>query len=137
YVLDRHLNPVPVGLPGELYISGDGLARGYLNRPELTAQSFMLSPFDDAARLYKSGDLVRRRADGNLEFLGRLDNQVKLRGFRIELGEIESALNEHPAVHENVVVAREDRLVAYVVPSKTSRPSPTQHMAQWQKLFDQ
>lgn len=137
YVLDAHLNPVSVGLPGELYIGGEGLARGYLRRPELTAQSFIRSPFDASARLYRTGDLVRRRADGQFEFLRRLDDQIKLRGFRIELGEVESALREHPAVRESVVVAHDGRLVAYVVPTATSRPSQTQHVAQWQKLFDQ
>src|SRR5262249_11949805 len=123
YVLDRRLNPVPVGLPGELCISGDGLACGYLNRPDLTGEKFVPSPFDPGARLYKTGDLVRHRTDGKLEFLGRLDNQAKLRGFRIELGEIEAALNQHPAVQDSVVVSREDRLVAYVVPSQKSPTS--------------
>src|SRR5262245_53357444 len=137
YVLDQHLNPVPVGVPGELHISGDGLARGYLNHPELTAQSFMLNPFDADARLYRTGDLVRRRSDGQLEFLGRRDNQVKVRGFRIEPGEIEAALNAHPAVQQSVVVCRDDRLIAYVVPDAKSRPSPAEHIAHWQALFDQ
>ena len=137
YVLDRHLNPVPVGLPGELYIGGEGLARGYWGQPDLTTRSFIWSPFDQSTRMYKTGDLVRRRADGQLEFLGRTDDQVKLRGFRIELGEIETALNEHPAVQEGVVVAREGRLLAYVVPRAAWRSSPDGHVAQWQKLFDQ
>ncbi len=120
HVLDRYLNPVPVGVHGELYIGGEGLARGYFGRPELTAQSFITSPWDTATRLYKTGDLVRRLDDGNLEFLGRVDHQVKLRGFRIELGEIEFALNEHEAVNESLVVCRDDRLVAYVVPNEQS-----------------
>jgi amino acid adenylation domain-containing protein len=122
YVLDQHLQPVPMGIPGELHIGGAGLARGYLNQPELTAEKFIPHPFDDTpeARLYKTGDRVRYLADGNLEFLGRWDQQVKIRGFRIELGEIEAVLMQHPAVRENVVLAREDhpggrRLVAYVV----------------------
>ena len=130
YILDPHLNIVPIGVVGEIHISGDGLARGYLNRPELTAEKFIANPFisDPGARLYKTGDLARYLPDGNIEFLGRVDNQVKIRGFRIELGEIESVLAQHPAIQQAVVLAREDtpgdhRLVAYTVATDASAAS--------------
>ncbi|PSB52343.1 non-ribosomal peptide synthetase [Chamaesiphon polymorphus CCALA 037] len=121
YILDRYLQPVPIGVPGELHIGGDSLARGYLNRPDLTAAKFISDPFsdDESARLYKTGDLARYLPDGNIEFLGRIDNQVKIRGFRIELGEVEAVLSSHPQVQQAVVIDMEDRvgkrLVAYVV----------------------
>ncbi len=113
YVVDAVLQPLPVGVPGELCLGGGGLARGYLDRPDLTAERFVPDPFS-GGRLYRTGDLARRRPDGNLEYLGRLDHQVKIRGFRIEPGEIEAALLSHPGVREAVVVARDEALVAYV-----------------------
>ncbi|MEN8218026.1 MAG: amino acid adenylation domain-containing protein [Pseudomonadota bacterium] len=126
YILDALLQPVPVGVPGELYIGGAGLARGYLNSHDLTAEKFIPNPFSDDpdVRLYKTGDLARYLPDGNIEFMGRFDNQVKIRGFRIELGEIEAVLAQLPAVQENVVIVHEDssqdkRLVAYLVLGKS------------------
>jgi amino acid adenylation domain-containing protein len=137
YILDRHLQPVPIGVPGELVVGGVNVGRGYLNRPGLTADRFIPNPFlnaerrthdirsirsQDPLRLYRTGDLVRYRRDGNVEFLGRIDHQVKVRGFRIELGEIETVLRQHPAVLDAVVLARsiahgtDPRLVAYVIP---------------------
>jgi amino acid adenylation domain-containing protein len=128
YVLDAHLQLVPVGITGEIFIGGAGLARGYLGRPELTAEKFIKDPFTDdpQARLYRTGDLGRWRPDGQLEFVGRGDNQVKIRGFRIELGEIEAVLSALPGVREAVVIARTDRnerlLIAYIVPDE---PAPS------------
>jgi len=154
YILDSQLNPVPIGVSGEIYIGGAGLARGYLNRPDLTAERFIPNPFvkdshfhdesntsassssglpSEDLRLYRTGDLGRYLPDGNIEFLGRIDDQVKLRGFRIELGEIESVLQSHGDISQAVVIAREDdsdkggskKLVAYVVPADFT-PSPTE-----------
>lgn len=152
YILDKHLQPVPIGVPGELYISGDGLARGYLNHPYLTVECFISNPFDNnlKARLYKTGDLVLYRVDGNIEFLGRLDDQVKIRGYRIELGEIEAVLSQHPAVQKTVVITSEDeqekRLVAYVV-AKTEYSNEQENLQlmqlqneqvlQWQMLYNE
>ncbi len=131
YLLDGRGQPVPVGVPGELFLGGDGLARGYLNRPDLTAARFTPHPFsaEPGARLYRTGDLARYRADGTIEYLGRLDFQVKIRGFRVELGEIEAALLLHPAVQEAVASAHADdtgeqRLVGYVVIREGQTASP-------------
>jgi len=116
YILNESLQPQPVGVYGELHIGGLGVARGYLGQPELTAKKFIPDPFGAPGdRLYKTGDLARYRSDGSIEFLGRLDHQVKVRGYRIELAEIESSLGRHPAVQQCVVIARDDRLVAYIV----------------------
>jgi natural product biosynthesis luciferase-like monooxygenase protein len=140
YILDKHGQPVPVGVAGELFIGGKGVTRGYLNRPELTQERFIPNPFsqNSADRLYRTGDLVRYRMDGNLEFLGRMDFQVKLRGYRIELGEIETILSRHETVREVAIVVREDvpgdkRLVAYVLPQPGKQPS---HVALREYLLD-
>lgn len=140
YVLDSRLEPLPVGVAGELYLGGAGVARGYLNRPELTRERFIPDPFSDepGARLYKTGDVARRMADGNIQFLGRIDDQVKIRGLRVELGEIESVLGQHPDVLQAIVLVGEDRtgdkqLVGYArVNPAGPRPSPAdlrQHLA--------
>jgi amino acid adenylation domain-containing protein/non-ribosomal peptide synthase protein (TIGR01720 family) len=132
YLVDGSLQPVPIGIPGELLIGGAGLARGYINHPQLTAKHFIPHPFSNVpgARLYRTGDLARYLPDGNLEFLGRHDQQVKIRGYRIELEEIEAALRHHPVVRETVVLAQEDkrrgdkRLMAYLVASQEPAPTP-------------
>lgn len=133
YLLNRELQPTPVGVAGELHIAGLGVARGYLNRPDLSAEKFIPNPFggEVGGRLYKTGDLARYLPDGNIEFLGRLDYQVKIRGFRIELGEVEARLSEHPSVRDVVAIARavpahEKRLIAYVTPAPGHVLKPSQ-----------
>jgi amino acid adenylation domain-containing protein len=131
YVLDTHLNPLPVGVTGELHIGGAGVARGYLNRPQLTRQRFIPDPFTPGQRLYKTGDLARRRPDGTIEFAGRADDQVKIRGLRIELGEIEAALTAHPAVAQAVAAvatdpAGEKQLAAWYRAEPGTRPDPAE-----------
>jgi amino acid adenylation domain-containing protein len=133
YILDKNLQPVPVGVAGDLYVSGPGLARGYLNRPEITAEKFVIDPFssEPGARMYKTGDLARYLANGEIEFAGRTDDQVKIRGYRVELEEIEAVLGAHPGVHEVVVTARENSsgektLVGYLVPSREQVPTASE-----------
>jgi amino acid adenylation domain-containing protein len=152
YVLDQCRQPMPLGVPGELYVGGSGLARGYLNQPELTEDRFVRAPFGDGdARLYRTGDLARLLPDGNLEYVGRVDNQVKLRGHRIELGEIEAVLRQQPGVREAIVIAREDqpgntRLVAYVVQDPDYQGNDTQidevtwseeQIPRWKAVWDE
>ncbi len=154
YVLDRYMQRAPIGVAGELFLGGDGLASGYLKRPRLTAQRFVPSPFplpdpdpsEGGQRLYRSGDLVRRRSDGNLEFIGRLDTQVKIRGHRIELGEIEAALCEHPQVLEAIALDSPDpsgtqRLAAYIVPdgrfSGSDDSGRERRVEEWRQVYDE
>lgn len=144
YVLDAHLEQVPIGVPGELYLGGFGVARGYLDQPGLTAERFVPNPFGPPGeRLYRTGDLIRFRDDGVLEFLGRIDRQIKLRGFRIELGEVEAALNREPEVGEAAVVARsrpngERELTAFVVPSAVAEcpDDEAEHQSRWHTVWD-
>jgi amino acid adenylation domain-containing protein len=149
YVLDRSMQPVPIGVAGELHLGGIQVGRGYVRRPDLTADRFIPDPFspESGARMYRTGDLARFLGDGAVEYLGRLDDQVKIRGVRIELGDIEATLAQHPAVRDNVVVARPDaagdkRLVAYLVPNAIDAGGAArgeldaEHVAQWQMLYD-
>ncbi|HEX6861738.1 MAG TPA: condensation domain-containing protein, partial [Thermoanaerobaculia bacterium] len=140
YLVSRQLNPVPVGVPGELLIGGAGLSRGYRGRPDLTAEKFIAHPFatEPGARLYRTGDLARHLADGRIDFLGRIDHQVKVRGFRIELGDIEAALEQHPAIAQGVVVAREDtpgnkQLAAYAVTAPGAETPSVTDLRAWLK----
>jgi len=145
YVIDQHRQLTPVGVPGELYLAGEGVAREYLHRPDLTAERFVGNPFASATfdRAYRTGDRVRWRADGLLEFLGRIDHQVKIRGYRIELGEIESRLAKHPQIRDAAVIAHEDaegdkRLVAYVVPGEDDSDKPgSDAVNRWNAVFDE
>ncbi|MDY7046845.1 AMP-binding protein, partial [Virgibacillus sp. M23] len=113
YITDSQLAPVPVGVPGELCIAGDGVAKGYYKKEELTDSRFIDNPFEPGSKLYRTGDMARWLPGGRIEYIGRIDNQVKIRGFRIELGDIESRLSKHPGILECVVVAGMDNLAAY------------------------
>ncbi|HEX6719148.1 MAG TPA: condensation domain-containing protein, partial [Pyrinomonadaceae bacterium] len=149
YLLDSALQPVPIGIAGEVYLGGAGLARGYLKRPELTAEKFIPNPYGAAGtRLYRTGDLARYQSDGKLQYLGRSDQQVKVRGYRIELGEIEAAINEHPLVRESAVIVNDDepgdrRLLAYVVPDTDNDAAPqdetlnSDQLSQWETVWDE
>ena len=143
-MLDAHLQPAPVGVPGELCIGGSGLARGYMNNADLTAAKFIPNPFGQSPgeRLFRTGDLARYRPDGSLEFLGRIDDQVKIRGVRIEPGEVQAALRQHPSVEAALVLVREDprsakRLVAYLALA-SDKPKDTRSLRQFlaQRLPD-
>ncbi|MBD2120465.1 amino acid adenylation domain-containing protein [Trichocoleus sp. FACHB-262] len=143
-ILNQYQQPVPIGVPGEMYVGGAGVARGYLNRPELNQERFIVNSFSEhssplSSLLYKSGDLARYLSDGTIEYLGRIDHQVKLRGFRVELGEIEAALSQHPGVQEQAVIVQEgqgekgEQLVAYIVPQAETTPDLISQLRDWLK----
>ncbi|MCP5425314.1 MAG: amino acid adenylation domain-containing protein [Gammaproteobacteria bacterium] len=140
YVLDRQLQPAPIGAPGELCIAGDGVARGYFAQPGLTAERFVPNPFGQGDRLYRTGDLARYREDGVLEYLGRQDQQVKVRGVRIEPGDVEAAMLEHPGVRQSAVIARDDRLLAYWVPERTEADDAAvgdEQVSAWRQVWNE
>ena len=147
YILDQGLQLVPIGVQGELYLAGEGLARGYYGRDDLTEERFIANPYRAGGRMYRTGDVCKWRADGNIQYLGRADFQVKLRGFRIELGEIEAVLDRHPSVRQSVVTIREDepglqRIVSYIVPStdwvaRSSGGSETEQVSEWAVAWDE
>src|SRR5262249_32143584 len=152
YILNSRLNPLPIGMAGDIFIGGPGVCRGYLERPEMTADRLIPDLFTDhlGARMYRTGDLGRWRADGNIEFLGRSDTQVKIRGFRVEPGEIEFAMRQYPGVKDALVLAREDRpgdrcLVGYLIPDvpalkamerKQANVAGPEIVSQWKDLYD-
>lgn len=137
YLLDDRLQIVPIGVVGEIYIGGDGLARGYLNSADLTQERFIPNPFGETQRLYKTGDRARYQSDGNLEFIGRTDEQIKIRGYRIELGEIETLLNRHPLVKSAIAIAYKERIIAYIIPQNEPSQLQIEQIQQWQNLYNQ
>ena len=130
YILDQRQNPQPIGVPGELYIAGEGLARGYLNRPELTRERFVTNPFAPETRMYRTGDRARWLEDGNIQYLGRMDTQVKIRGFRIELGEIEARLNQHPEIEDSVVIVRGEESNKQLIAFYRARHTQADHIVE-------
>ncbi|WP_052672410.1 non-ribosomal peptide synthetase [Aliterella atlantica] len=137
YLLDDRLQIVPVGVVGEIYIGSDGLARGYLNSADLTQERFITNPFVETQHLYKTGDRARYLPDGNLEFIGRIDEQIKIRGYRIELGEIETLLNRHPLVKSAIAIAHKERIIAYIIPQNEPSQLQIEQIWQWQNLYNQ
>lgn len=137
YLLDDRLQIVPIGVVGEIYLGGDGLARGYLNSADLTQERFIPNPFGETQRLYKTGDRARYLPDGNLEFIGRTDEQIKMRGYRIELGEIETLLNRHPLVKSAIAIAHKERIIAYIIPQNEPSQLQIEQIQQWQNLYNQ